>query len=187
MVKRFFQVKYVRRVNLPGVGNALKAGITHVSPQSKYILFMDSDFIFNVADISRMIDKIRSCDGVVGSRFLKKKSLIDYPPVKRIANRTYHWLVRLLFGFKHQDVTNNFKLYRRELVFKILPMLKSRDFAINAQLGYFPLMLGANIVEIPVIWKERTSKMGISKFKILLVGPSYFRVLLQMIRYSILF
>ncbi len=186
MVKRFSRVKYIQRTIHPGVGNALKEGISHVSHRSNYILFMDCDFIFNVLDVARMINKIRYCDGVVGSRFINKKSLIDYPIVKKIANRTYHLLIYHLFGYRQKDVTNNFKLYRKELVYNILPILQSSDFAINAELGYFPLMFGAKIEEIPVVWKERTAKMGISKFKVLLTGPSYFRVLIRMIKYNFL-
>lgn len=183
--EKFPQVKYVKRIKNPGVGNALREGITHISKMSNWILFMDCDFIANVGDIETMIQKTKKCDGVVGSRFIEKKSLTDYPLPKRIANRSFHALIYVLMRYPHKDLTNNLKLYKKELVIQILPLLRSQDFAINAELGYFPFLYHAKIIETPVKWKERTKKMGLSKFRIFLVGPSYIRVLMRLVKYSL--
>lgn len=179
---RYPAVKLINRTSRPGVGHAIRTGISHLSGKSRYVLLMDCDFLANTKDILLMMKYIKNSDGVVGSRFLVKNSLINYPLVKKIANRTYHLLAHLILGIPHRDLTNNFKMYKRELIDLVHPYLKSGNFAVNAELGYFPLLLRASIQEVPVIWSERTKQMGLSKFKILRVGPSYGKVLLRLIK-----
>jgi dolichol-phosphate mannosyltransferase len=184
--KKYHKIKIIKRTINPGVGNALKEGIKNLSPLSKYVLMMDCDFIANLNDIKKFIKHADNYDGVIGSRFIQKDSLNNYPLPKLIANRSYYLLTKILFGVRNTDLTNNFKLFSKDLIDQIYPLLSSNDFAINAETGYFPLILGKKIKEVPVRWKERTSQMGLSKFKILKVGPSYFRVLLKLIHMKFL-
>lgn len=182
MAKKFPSLKVIRRSSKPGVGLSLREGIRNLSPKSAFVLFMDCDFLANVPDIVRMLTVIEGFDGIAGSRFLTGTSLVNYSFIKKIANRSYHLLAKLLFNLPHQDLTNNFKLYRKKLVDKIFPFLTSKDFAINAEIGFYPVLFGARIKEIPVSWSERTIHMGLSKFKIFKVGPSYGKVMLRLIR-----
>lgn len=174
-------VKLVSRNSSPGVGLAIREGIKYISKYSDYVLLMDCDFLANIADIGKFIKKMDNFDGLVGSRFLKKNSLQNYPWPKLIANRSYNFLARLLLGIKHSDLTNNFKFYRYSLLKKIYPLLISRDFAVNAELGYYPPLLGFTIGQVPVRWQERDKNMGLSKFKILKVGPSYAYIFLRLL------
>lgn len=176
---KYKKIKIIRRKNHPGVGNAIRDGIEHLSEQSRFILLMDCDFITNISDIKYFIENISKYDGITGSRFMRFYSLENYPKLKFIANRSFYLLARLLLSINNSDLTNNFKLYKRNTIEKIRPILISSDFAINAEIGYYPVLLGMKIGHVPVHWKERTSKMGLSKFKILRVGPSYFRIFIR--------
>lgn len=179
--RKYKVLKHLRRNTNPGVGNALRMAITALSPKSKFVLLMDCDFLVNIADISLFIRKIAAADGIIGSRFMRKNSLQNYPYPKYIANRCYHLLTHILLGIAYNDFTNNFKLYRTALIKSIYPYLTSSDFAINAELGFYPVLMGAKIDHVPVKWKERTKQMGLSKFKILKVGPSYLRIYLRLL------
>lgn len=181
--KKFPKVKLIQnKKGQNGVGVAIREGIRHVSRKATHILTMDADFLTNVADIANFLHVIPEYDGVVGSRFLKKESLTHYPFVKLIANRSYHMLAKGLLGIVNSDLTNNFKLYNVATMKKISPMLKSTDFSINAELGFYPILLGARIGEVSVKWEERTQHMGVSKFKIFRVGPSYARVFVRLLK-----
>ena len=176
------KIKIIRRQKQPGVGSSIKEGIKNLSPKSEYVLFMDCDFTANIKDIAKFIKGIDGMDGVAGSRFIAKNSLKNYPPVKHIANRSFHFLSKHLLNIPHSDLTNNFKLYRKYWVDRLYPLLRSRNFAVNAELGYYPVLLGAKIGQAAVSWKERNGKMGLSKFKIFRVGPSYLKVFLRLLR-----
>ena len=171
------RIKLINRRPPHGVGFALREGLTHVTPQADYILTIDADFIRNIPDLTDFFSHIGKYDGLIGSRYKDPYSLIRYPFFKKVANRAFHWLVRFFLGVKHSDLTNNFKLYRKQ-VFDNLA-LTAGDYAVNAETGLYPILMGYNIGELPVTWFARDRSMGRSKFKLLSVAPGYARILLR--------
>jgi glycosyltransferase involved in cell wall biosynthesis len=181
MIKRYGNVRLIKRSPPPGVGRALKAGFAAVDPRCEYILSMDSDFIYNIPQVSKLIEEAgKGCDGVIGSRYTKGGHLKYYPFAKRMANRIFHAIAGLIFNTKCKDLSNNFKLYRKE-IFQKLPYY-SDDFAMNAETGILPIIYGYRIKEVPVSWIGRKEDMGISKFKIWRCGPGYAKALMNAVR-----
>lgn len=174
------KIKLINRFPPCGVGLALREGLKNVSQKANYIFTLDADFIRNLPDLELFFEKIKDYDGLIGSRYQEKNSLVNYPLMKKFFNRAFHLLVKILFGIKHTDLTNNFKLYKKE-VFKNLD-LQSDDYSINAETGLFPLLNGYKIGEIPVIWFARSRNMGQSKFHLFTVAPGYIRVLFRAVR-----
>lgn len=171
--KKHKKIKLVNRIPPCGVGRALKDGFKAVSPKAEWVLSMDCDFLENVKEIERLIKKAQQgYDGVIGSRYIEHGKLVNYPPIKRFSNRLYHLLVRKLLGIKQVDLTNNFKLYKKQIIDSI--EWKSTDFAINAETGIFPILAGYNIAEVPVSWIQRYFDK--SDFKVIKLAPSYLRV-----------
>lgn len=185
LAKKYKKVRVIHRTPPNGVGLALRDGIKSVSDKATHILTMDADFIENVPDIKLFLEKIPDYDGLVGSRYLLPGYLIRYPFTKRVANRLFHLLCTILLSITQKDLTNNFKFYKKE-IFDNIP-LTSSNFAINAETGIYPIIYGYKIGEVPVKWIGRTASMGISKFKLLSVGPYYLRVLFLslLIRYDV--
>lgn len=177
LARRNKKIKLINRKPPNGVGLAIRDGIKHVDKKSTHILTMDADFIENVKDLKKFFVEIHNYDGLVGSRYLKPHSLVRYPAFKKFANRSFHFLCNVFLGIKQKDLTNNFKFYNAE-IFKRIPM-ESSNFSINAETGIYPIIYKYKIGEIPVKWIGRTASMGVSKFKVLRVGPDYIRVLLK--------
>lgn len=173
------KVRLVRRTPPCGVGRALKAGFASVNSKANYVLTMDSDFVENVAQVRALIDAVenKNCDGVIGSRFVRGGKIVRYPLAKRAMNRLFHGVVKLLFGVKQHDLTNNFKLYRAA-IFQLMPW-QSNGFAMNAETGLLPVLAGYNLIEVPVVWVDRDPKMGKSKFHLLKHGGAYLGVIFQ--------
>ena len=70
--KRNAKVILIQRMPPRGVGRALKAGFDRINPKAECALSMDSDFVENIG---------QSCDGVIGSRFVKGGKWSDtFPP-----------------------------------------------------------------------------------------------------------
>lgn len=177
--KRNKKILPIHRSKNPGVGNAIKAGYKAVPKSSEYILSLDCDFTKNIKDIKRILnlaDK-SNVDVILGSRYMKGGKLIGYPRTKKIANRAFHLLARLIFGFPFVDVTNNFKLIKYEVLEAFRPYLKSSGFSINAETGLYPILMGFEVAEIPVSWIGRSKEMGASSFKVLKAGPGYIKVI----------
>jgi hypothetical protein len=74
-----------------------------------------------------------------------------------------------------RDLTNNLKLMRREVVERL--DLRQPGFAVNAETGLQPLLMGYAIKEVPIAWINRTPDMGTSSFRLLRVGGGYWQTL----------
>ena len=64
---------------------------------------------------------------------------------------------------------------RREVVADL--RLRQAGFAVNAETGLQPLLLGYQVKQVPISWINRTPGMGISSFRLMQVGGGYWTVL----------
>lgn len=176
LAKRYKKLHPVHRRKNGGVGNAIRKGLESISDKTEYVLMLDCDFVENVCDIKKLLKAASKGDGVLGSRYMKGGRLNGYPLPKKIANRAFHLLAKLFLGLPNVDVTNNFRLYKYEVINSIKPFLKSRGFSINAEAGLYPHLLGYKLYEIPVTWYGRTQDMGKSAFNVAKAGPGYISV-----------
>jgi dolichol-phosphate mannosyltransferase len=101
--------------------------------------------------------------------------LLNYPLVKIVANRAFHLIARIVLIVGFRDLTNNLKLMTREVAQNLL--LREPDFAINAETGLQPLLMGYRVKEVPISWIGRSVDMGVSSFRLLKAGGGYWRVL----------
>jgi dolichol-phosphate mannosyltransferase len=171
------RVKVIERTPPPGVGRALRTGFVGISPAAEFALSMDSDFISNIPEVRRLIEAMEKndCDGVIGSRFIPGSRMEMYPWIKKLMNRAFTYLAKLVFLIRQNDLSNNFKLYRTE-IFKTLPW-KSDTYAMNAETGILPIVAGYRIIEAPISWIGRSSEMGLSKFHLFREGWGYLKVI----------
>jgi hypothetical protein len=139
---------------------------------------MDCDFQHLLPEFRDLFDGVvEGYDVVVGSRFSRHSVLLNYPFLKIVANRGFHLLARLLLLRNFRDLTNNLKLMRREVVADL--QLRQPGFAVNAETGLQPLILGYHVKEVPISWINRSPEMGASSFRLIRAGGGYWRVLLD--------
>lgn len=77
-----------------------------------------------------------------------------------------------------RDLTNNLKLMRREVVENL--RLREPGFAVNAEVGLSPLLMGFSVKEVAISWINRAADMGVSSFYLTKVGYGYWRVLARL-------
>jgi dolichol-phosphate mannosyltransferase len=177
IAKQDARVKPLHRNPPNGVGRALAEGLSQTS--GSYVLSMDCDFQHLLPEFRDLFDgAVEGYDVVVGSRFSRHSVLLNYPFLKIVANRGFHLLARLLLLRNFRDLTNNLKLMRRQVVADL--HLCEPGFAVNAETGLQPLILGYRIKEVPISWINRFPEMGTSSFRLVRVGGGYWRVLLDM-------
>jgi dolichol-phosphate mannosyltransferase len=168
------RIKPVYRSPPNGVGLALAEGMRVSS--GRYVLSMDCDFQHLLPEVRELFDAVsEGYDVAVGSRFSRHSVLLNYPFQKIFANRVFHLIANVLLWARFRDLTNNLKLMRRPVVNRL--KLLERGFAVNAEIGLQPLLLGYKVKEVPISWVGRGVDMGISSFRVLRAGGSYSRVL----------
>jgi len=168
------RVKPIFRAPPNGVGLALADG--YRAATGRWILSMDCDFQHLLPEVRDLFDAAAAgCDVVIGSRFSRHSVLLNYPVQKIVANRAFHLLARLALRRRFRDLTNNLKLFRREILDQII--VRQAGFAANAETGLQPLLLGAKVCEVPISWINRTPDMGVSSFGLMKVAGGYWQVL----------
>jgi glycosyltransferase involved in cell wall biosynthesis len=172
------RIKPVFRSPPNGVGRALADGYRVVTGQ--YVLSMDCDFQQLLPEIRDLFDEAaEGFDVVAGSRFSRHSVLLNYPFNKILANRSFHLLAHLILLGHFRDLTNNLKLLRREVVENL--QLQEPGFAVNAEIGFQPLLMGFQVKEVPISWINRSFDMGISSFRLAGFGGGYLRVLWRLL------
>ena len=160
-----------------GVGRAIADG--YRAATGRYVLSMDCDFQHLLPEFQDLFDAAaEGYDVVVGSRFSRHSVLLNYPFQKILANRGFHSLAQIMLWRRFRDVTNNLKLMRREVVDQL--ELSEPGFAVNAETGLQPILLGWSVKEVPISWINRLPDMGVSSFRLAQVGTGYWRVLLRL-------
>lgn len=153
-----------------GLGGAINLGIA--SSSGEYICIMMADQSDDINDLKKYYTIImdEKLDAVLGSRFTKKSKVTDYPLQKLILNRIFNIFVSLIFWNKYNDYTNAFKIYRKQSLNEILPLI-SESFNIFLEIPLKIISRNYNYKIISINWTGR--KKGVSKFKIKELGSKY--------------
>ncbi len=157
-----------------GFGYAVRYGLERFTGDC--VAVMMADLSDSPDDLVKYYHKLlEGYDCVFGSRFIKGGKVIDYPKIKLYINRLANFIVRSAFGYRFNDTTNAFKLYRRETIEGIKPFL-SPHFNLTLELPLKSIVRGYTYAVVPNTWTNR--KHGESKLKIREMGSRYFFILL---------
>ncbi|HSX31923.1 MAG TPA: glycosyltransferase family 2 protein [Candidatus Saccharimonadales bacterium] len=173
--KEIPQVRYVNNTPPNGFGFAVRKGLESFQGDCVAIVMADmSDRPVDLVKYFRAMEE-NDYDAVFGSRFIKGGKVIDYPKNKIFLNRFTNGLIKLLFGIRYNDVTNAFKLYKRETIEGVRPLL-SHHFNLTVELPLKAIVRGYSYTVVPNWWTNR--KDGESNLKIKEMGSRYFYVIL---------
>lgn len=158
-----------------GFGYAVRYGLERFSGEC--VAIMMADLSDSPDDLLRFYKQMLhdKTDCVFGTRWSKGGKVFDYPPHKLWLNRLFNNLVRLMFGIKYNDVTNAFKLYKKETIEGVKPFL-SPHFNLTVEIPLKAIIRGYTYSVLPNIWVNR--KHGVSNLKIKEMGSRYFFILL---------
>jgi dolichol-phosphate mannosyltransferase len=136
-----------------------------------YIFEMDADFSHNPEDLLRLYDaaKNQGADMVIGSRYVTGVNVVNWPIGRVLMSYYASAYVRFVTRMKIWDTTAGFKCYTR-------PVLEAIDFdnihftgyAFQIEMKFLAWKLGFKIVEVPIIFTDRTlgeSKMSKGIFR----------------------
>jgi dolichol-phosphate mannosyltransferase len=157
-----------------GFGYAIRYGLERY--QGDCVAIMMADLSDDPDDLVLFYKRllVGDVDCVFGSRFIKGGKLVDYPLVKLIINRIANFVIQILIGIKYNDATNAFKLYKRNVINGISPLL-APHFNLTIELSLKSIIRGYSYDVLPNKWYNR--KEGESKLKIKEMGSRYFFIL----------
>jgi dolichol-phosphate mannosyltransferase len=158
-----------------GYGNAVVTGIEAATGDALAVYMADgSDRPEDLIRFVRTMEE-QNVDCVFGTRFSRGGKVVDYPLPKLMLNRLANNVIRVLFGMRYDDVTNAFKLYRREVLDGARPFL-SPHFNLTVELPLKAIIRGYSYAVVPNTWVNR--REGVSKFQIKEMGSRYVFIVL---------
>lgn len=174
LAQKYPSVKYETNLGPNGFGYAVRYGLERFSGDCVAVMMADlSDSPYDlIRYYTTMVEGNYDC--VFGSRFINGGKVIDYPWVKKIINRIANVIIRMVMRIKYNDTTNAFKLYKREVIDGVKPIL-SPHFNLTIELPLKAIIRGFSYTVIPNSWTNR--KYGESKLKIKEMGSRYFFIL----------
>lgn len=173
--EEFPEIKLVHNTPPGGLGRAVRLGLREFTGAVAAVVMADlSDDPQDVVTCYRKIEE--GYHAVFGSRFSKGSKVTHYPPLKLIANRIVNRMIQLMFLTPHNDLTNAFKVYRREVIDNISP-LHAAHFNISIEMSLSTLIRPYAAAAIPISWSGRT--WGSSNLKLNEMGRRYLCTLLK--------
>jgi dolichol-phosphate mannosyltransferase len=159
-------VSVLHRERKEGLGPAYLAGFREVlRGDAEYVLEMDADLSHDPADVPRLIEACANgADLALGSRYVEGGGTENWGRVRRFVSAGGSFYARTLLGVPIRDLTGGFKCFRREALERIdLDSVHSKGYAFQIELTYRALRAGCTVVEVPIVFADRThgdSKMS---------------------------
>lgn len=169
--KKYHQIKLVKnnQGNRRGVINAIKTGFNLVKDGAVVVIM--ADLADDLTTVNYMFNKInQGFDVICGSRFSPGGKKVGGPVIKSVLSRMSGLLTPLLLGIPTRDITNAFKMYKKEVLNTVV-IESNGGFELAMEIAIKAYNLGFKVSEVPTVWHDRTT--GKSRFKLLAWLPHY--------------
>ena len=150
-----------------GLGTAYIHGFKWaLEREYQFIFEMDADFSHNPDDLIRLYTacKNESGDVAIGSRYVNGVNIVNWPMSRLLMSFFASKYVKMITGMPVHDATAGFKCYKREVLETIkFNKIQFVGYAFQIEMKFKSWKYGFNIIEVPVIFTDRTegdSKMS---------------------------
>lgn len=161
--REFKGIKLIAHPRNLGKGAAIRTGIAHST--GNLVIIQDADLEYDPSYYMLLLRPImqNKASVVYGTRLLtyplklwgKNKTVL---PIHLIANKFLTLLTNILYRSKLTDMETGYKLFKRDVLKKII--INSNKFDFEAEVTAKILKLNIPIIEVPIAAKPRTYKEG---------------------------
>jgi dolichol-phosphate mannosyltransferase len=182
------QLHVQERAGKLGLGTAYIHGFKWALERNYQFIFeMDADFSHDPNDLIRLYNAnaLEGGDLSIGSRYVSGVNIVNWPMMRLLMSFFASKYVKMITGMPIHDSTAGFKCYKRQVLETInFDKIQFVGYAFQIEMKFKAWKYGFNVVEVPVIFTDRTegaSKMSGGIFMEAVVGvlqmklKSYFR------------
>ncbi len=160
------RVDVIHRAGKQGLGTAYIAGFKWaLAREYAFVFEMDADFSHDPAHLPQFLEAVEGADVVIGSRYRNGRvTVVNWPVGRLLLSFAANVYARVITGLQLFDSTAGFKCFRRQVLEAIpLDAVKSSGYAFQIEMNFRAWKKGFRIVEIPIVFVDRTegeSKMS---------------------------
>ncbi len=157
-----------------GYGRAVATGFKHV--QGDVVIPVDADGSCSLEDIPRLVARLQEgYDVALGSRYLPESGSKDDTTIRLIGNKSFTFLMNLLFGWGISDSLFFYAAIRRSVFESITVRSRGCEYCVEFIIRAH--QAGFRLGEIPSVEKRRIA--GVSKVHAVMDGLRVLWVILQ--------
>ena len=171
------QLQIEERTGKLGLGTAYIHGFKlALTKNYQFIFEMDADFSHDPNDLIRLYNAntLEGGDLAIGSRYVKGVNIVNWPMMRLLMSFFASKYVKFITGMPIHDSTAGFKCYKRVVLETInFDKIQFVGYAFQIEMKFKAWKYGFNVVEVPVIFTDRTegtSKMSGGIFMEAVVG-----------------
>lgn len=165
-----------QRTGKLGLGTAYVYGFSWALAKNYDFVFeMDADFSHNPNDLIKLHKAcLDGADLSIGSRYVTGVNVVNWPLSRVLLSYFASVYVNIITGMQIKDTTAGFVCYKKQTLQTIdLDKIRFVGYAFQIEMKYRAFCKGLKIVEVPIIFTDRTkgeSKMSNSIIKEAVLG-----------------
>jgi glycosyltransferase involved in cell wall biosynthesis len=142
------------------------------------VSFVDADNSTRPGELNKLIEALTDeYDAAIGSRWLPASDVpVKQPLSRRIASRGFNALVRVLFGMSFADTQCGAKVFRKNVLRRVIPELNSPGWAFDVELLWRVVRHNFHVREVPICWEDSVR----STLKIKTAVPSMLSAIIRL-------
>jgi len=170
------QIHVMHRPGKQGLGAAYLAGFAWAGEHGyEAVVEMDADGSHSPEQLPLLLDALADADLVIGSRWVKGGTVVNWPMHRFVLSRGANVYTRLALGMPVKDATGGYRAYRMTALDKMdVGSVLSQGYCFQIDLAWRAHRNGFRVVEVPIRFSER--ERGASKMSSSVVREALWRV-----------
>jgi len=117
-----------------GLGSAYMDGLKLC--KGNFIVIMDADLSHHPKYLTQFIElqKSTNSDIVTGSRYIPNGGVVNWGFSRKLTSRGANFLASTFLGVNCSDLTGSFRLYKRDVLEKVIKDVVSRGYAFQMEI-----------------------------------------------------
>jgi dolichol-phosphate mannosyltransferase len=151
------RIEVLHRRGPRGLGLAYIDGLKRaLESDANAIGQMDADLSHDPKYLPAMVDGLTTNDMVIGSRYLRGISVINWPLHRIILSTFANRYIRFVTGMSPSDCTSGFRVWRREALGRLeLDQARANGYAFLTEMLYEAERHACRVGEVPIVFVER--------------------------------
>ena len=150
--------RVLRHPHNRGKGAAVRTGLA--AARGPFVIVMDADNTYPAAAIPRMIALGAHYDFV---RCIRTSGMVNMPPINRIGNRLFDWMLKVMYGLEGADHLSGFYGLRREALLDLC--ITADRFDLEVEIGIKARAHRLRAAVLPIDYGQRLGKKKLCAYR----------------------